>query len=63
MRRTLSLKRESLTDLSSTELSGVAAGASHLCPTNQATLCHLCALVPTHVLTVTERFTEQTCTW
>jgi hypothetical protein len=60
--RRLTLRTETLTDLTATELSGVAAGASHLCPTDQATLCHLCALTPP-VLTVTDRVTEQTCTW
>ncbi len=44
--RRLTLKSETLTDLSAAELSGVAGGATSVCLTNQATLCHLCALTP-----------------
>ena len=62
--RRLSLKRETLAALTADELSGVAAGASSPCVTEQATLCYLCAIQPTtNVLTITQRFTEQTCTW
>ena len=46
MRRSLSLKRETLTDLTAAELTGVAGGATQLCPTRQPTLCYLCALTP-----------------
>ena len=61
--RRLTLKRESLTDLTADQMSGVGGGAaSHLCPTEQATLCHLCALTP-GVTDITDRITEQTCTW
>ena len=42
--RRLTLKSESLTDLTADELSGIAGGATQLCPTNQPTLCHLCQL-------------------
>jgi hypothetical protein len=60
--RRLTLKSESLTALTSDELTGVAGGATQLCPTYQATLCYLCALTP-GVRDLTERVTEQTCTW
>lgn len=59
--RRLTLKSESLAALTPDELSGVAGG-SHTCPTNQVSLCHLCALTPA-VTDVTDRITEQTCTW
>lgn len=42
--RRLTLKSETLSDLTAAELAGVAGGATAICPTNQATLCHLCAL-------------------
>ena len=62
--RRLTLKTESLTDLTPGELSDVAGGAAtQICPTDQASLCHLCHLLPTDVVTVTDRITEQTCTW
>ncbi len=42
--RRLTLRSESLADLTDDELSGIAGGATQLCPTEQATLCHLCHL-------------------
>lgn len=60
--RRLTLNRETLSALTADELSGVAGGATNLCPTNQATLCHLCALTP-GVTDVVEDLTERTCTW
>ncbi len=61
--RRLTLKSEALTALTADELTGVAGGATQLCPTRQATLCHLCALTPPDVIELTQRITEQTCTW
>ncbi|HEV2890024.1 MAG TPA: hypothetical protein VGX28_06575 [Frankiaceae bacterium] len=43
--RRLTLRSESLAELSADELSGVAGGATQLCPTHQATLCYLCNLL------------------
>ena len=54
--RRLTLKSEALVDLTAEELTGVAGGASALCPTHQATLCHLCYIDP-------EIFTVHGCTW
>lgn len=43
--RRLTLRIETLSELTTEELSGVAGGATAICPTNQATLCHLCQLL------------------
>jgi hypothetical protein len=46
--RRLTLNRETLTVLTSDELSDVAGGATQVCPvlvTNLASLCHLCQLL------------------
>jgi hypothetical protein len=58
MRRRLTLRSESLTELTHDDLTAVQGGIPPL--TENPTLCVVCA-VPTNGCT--SRVTEQTCTW
>ncbi|HEV2890023.1 MAG TPA: hypothetical protein VGX28_06570 [Frankiaceae bacterium] len=61
--RRLTLKSETLADLTADELTGVAGGATPVCVTYQASACNACVLTPPDVVALTRRVTEQTCTW